>query len=104
MAAFAAHTTVTTDKASRYLQALCGHFSRKVTASYTPTEGTVDFGFGRCRMTAKDETLVIYLQSDTEEAFARLKHVVSDHLERFAVKDGLKADWAEAAQPSQKNG
>lgn len=97
--AFTAQANVQTDKASRYLQALCGHFDRKVSTAWTAHEGNVNFGFGHCQMTADNESLAIYVQTETEEEFARVKHVVSDHLERFAVKDGLKADWID--EPSR---
>jgi len=49
---FQAQTNVETAKASRYLQALCGHFSSKVNTKWTKVDGEVDFGFGRCSMTA----------------------------------------------------
>lgn len=99
MSTFQAQATVATDKASRYLQALCGHFDRKVTATWNEHKGEVDFGFGHCQMQADASNLVIHIQSDTEENFARVKYVVGDHLERFAVKDSLTATWQEATSP-----
>ena len=98
MMTFQTHATVTTDKASRYLQALCGHFDRKVNAEWSETKGDVDFGFGHCRMQADEKALLIYVRAETEEDFARVKDVVSDHLERFAVKDNLKVFWHRPAQ------
>lgn len=84
---------IKTDKASRYLQALCGHFNRKVRADWTEAKGDVNFGFGNCQMTANDTDLVIQIQAEKPDEFERLKSVIADHLERFAVKDGLKVNW-----------
>lgn len=88
-----AKAVIKTDKASRYLQALCGHFDRKVSAAWSESKGEIDFGFGHCQMSADEQSLVIGIESPTDDEFNRLKYVVSDHLERFAIKDGLKAEW-----------
>jgi hypothetical protein len=88
-----ASAQVTTEKASRYLKALCNHFDRKVTAEYTDNHGTVDFGFGTCEMYADDNKLSIQIASDTPETFERVKYVVSDHLERFSGDEALQANW-----------
>lgn len=90
-----AHANVATTKASRYLKALCNHFNRKVVAGYNDNHGTVQFGFGYCEMTAEEDQLIIQIQADDEESFARVKYVVSDHLERFASDEGLQIIWQE---------
>jgi len=92
-----AHATVETEKASRYLKALCNHFDRKVTAEYNDTQGTVAFGFGDCQMEATDNTLQISIQAETDENFGRVKYVISDHLIRFAPNEDLSVDWVEEA-------
>lgn len=90
-----AQTTVRTPKASRYLKALCNHFNQKVTATYTDNEGTVQFGFADCTMRADDNALTIHIEALTDEDFARVKFVVSDHLERFSGDERLTATWEE---------
>ncbi len=90
-----AQTTVETEKATRYLKALCNHFDRKVEATYTDTQGSVAFGFADCQMEATDDTLSITIQSETDEGFGRVKYVISDHLVRFAPKEDLIIDWQE---------
>jgi len=90
-----AQATVQTPKASRYLKALCNHFNRKVTAEYDDNHGTVQFGFGTCEMDADDQQLVIRVQAEDDENFARVKYVVSDHLERFSGDEGLRVQWEE---------
>lgn len=88
-----AQATVETPKAARYLKALCNHFSHKVNAEYSDTRGTVQFGFASCEMNALDGTLVIDLQAEDAAGFERAKHVVSDHLARFAPGEGLTVVW-----------
>jgi len=90
-----AKSTVQTEKASRYLKALCNHFDRKVTAEYDDNQGNVDFGFGHCQMIADETSLSVSIQADDEEQFGRVKFVVADHLERFSGDEALKLEWVE---------
>lgn len=93
MTMLSATATVPTQKASRYLKALCNHFNQKVTAEYDENRGTVDFGFGHCQMDADEATLVIHIQAENKDDFARVKYVVSDHLERFSGNEALQTSW-----------
>ena len=92
-----AQASVETEKAARYLKALCNHFDRKVKAEYSDTQGTIAFGFADCQMEAMDSTLKISIQAETNENFGRVKYVVSDHLIRFAPNETLSIDWVEEA-------
>ncbi|NJL94995.1 MAG: DUF2218 domain-containing protein [Anaerolineae bacterium] len=93
-----AQTRVETEKAGRYLKALCNHFSRKVTAAYDDQRGTVDFGFAHCEMRVEGQALVIHVQAAAPDLFERVKFVVQDHLERFAAAEGLRVLWIEPGQ------
>lgn len=88
-----AHTKVTTDKAARYLKALCSHFNHKVEATWSEHEGSVAFGFADCQMRADATTLTMHLQAENAEKLAQAKEVVGGHLERFAHRDKLVAVW-----------
>lgn len=90
-----ANTKVETDKASRYLKALCNHFNRKVTAEYDDNHGTVQFGFGNCEMDADNGVLIIRIEAADAENFARIKYVVADHLARFSGDEGLRVEWTD---------
>lgn len=92
---FTARTQVQTDKAERYLKALCNHFSRKVTATYDDRHGEVQFSIGNCQMEADANTLTIQVRAENEENLAQVKAVVADHLERFASGEGLQLTWLE---------
>ncbi len=89
-----ARATVETDKADRYMRALCNHFGRKVTAGYEGNHGTVQFGFGNCEFDAQDHALNILVQVEDDENLARIKDVVGGHLERFAASaEALTVEW-----------
>ena len=90
-----AQAQVKTEKASRYLKALCNHFNRKVTAEYNDTQGSVQFGFADCVMVATEDALGIRIQADNAENFERVKYVVSDHLVRFGNNESLDVTWVD---------
>ena len=89
-----AHAQIETPKSSRYLQALCGHFSRKTAADYDAHRGKVTFDFGHCDLQAEPDTLVLRAEADSEADLERVKQVIGSHLERFAAKDDLKVQWS----------
>lgn len=45
-------TTVSSDRASRYLQQLCKHFAHKVPVEFTTETGQITFPFGTCTLHA----------------------------------------------------
>lgn len=91
-----ARATVQTEKADRYMRALCNHFGRKVTAEYEGNHGTVQFGFGYCEFDVTDSALNIFVQAEDNEMFDRVKDVVGGHLERFAASaETLTVEWAD---------
>ncbi len=96
---YTATANVKTDKAVRYLKALCNHFSRKVEASYDGNHGAAHFPFGECTMEATDDSLLIQVSALNEEMFGRMKFVVADHLIRFSGEDGLAVLWVDTAVP-----
>lgn len=88
-----AHSRVETAKSSRFLQALCGHFSRKVPAEYDASRGVVSFPFGRCELRAEPDALLLRVEANDPASLDRAKEVVGGHLERFGVKEGFQVRW-----------
>ncbi|MCV6574909.1 MAG: DUF2218 domain-containing protein [Cohaesibacter sp.] len=84
---------VTSDKASRYLQQMCKHFAHKVPSTFDETQGRVEFPFGLCVMSAKDDVLEIVMQTESEEALLQARGVLDSHFERFAWKEELSLRW-----------
>ncbi|MBY9062023.1 DUF2218 domain-containing protein [Sphingomonas yunnanensis] len=88
---------VPTHSASRYLQQLAKHWSHKMTVRYSEEEGEIDFPSGaRLAMRADSETLDVLLTVPEGEDVARMREVVSSHLDRFAFREApLTFDWRE---------
>ena len=89
---------VPTASASRYLQQLAKHWSHKMTVTFSPEEGTIDFPNGsRLEMRADSETLDVALTGPEGEDGERMRGVVASHLDRFAFREApLTVDWKEA--------
>lgn len=84
---------VGTANASRYLQQLCKHFAHKITVEYDGTCGRADFPWGTCHMEAGEAALRLRCEADDAEALERIKHVVDDHLKRFAWREAPAIAW-----------
>lgn len=89
---------VETDRAGRYLKALCSHFKKHATVTQDLDEhnigqGSVSFEFGDCFMEAQENALKLQVEAVSDLRFNRIKHVVKDHLFRFSHKEQLQADW-----------
>lgn len=88
---------VPTLSASRYLQQLAKHWSHKMEVVFTPEEGTITFPNGSTlEMRASSETLDVILTVPEDGDVARMREVVSSHLDRFAFREApLTFDWRE---------
>ena len=84
-----------TERAGRYLTALCHHFGRKVEAECDETTGWVQFPFGRCEMVADDRSLELRAMADSQQELAQVTRIVTGHLERFAFREDPKLTWHE---------
>ena len=98
---------IPTDKASRYLQQLCKHWSHNLAVDFTAEAGTVVFprnargadwpGDATLTMRAEADTLECRLDASSGGQLAALKDTVARHLERFAFREGaLQFDWRDA--------
>ncbi|MBZ6381496.1 DUF2218 domain-containing protein [Sphingomonas sanguinis] len=88
---------VPTLSASRYLQQLAKHWSHKMEVVFTPKEGTITFPNGsKLEMRASSDTLDVILTVPEDGDVARMREVVSSHLDRFAFREApLTFDWRE---------
>ena len=85
--------SIKSEKASRYLQQLCKHFAHKAPVEFDTHNGRVEFPFGLCLMQVDGERLSIQCESQSDEAFARMRFVLDDHVKRFAWKEELELQW-----------
>jgi hypothetical protein len=89
---------VPTMSASRYLQQLAKHWSHKMTVSYSEQEGRIAFPNGAVvDMRADSDTLDVVLTVPDDGDVARMREVVSSHLDRFAFREApLTFDWRDS--------
>ena len=86
-------TTIETVKAERLMKALCNHFARKITARYEADKGYIEFGDGKCEITATPNTLTLQVEAENADNLSRLKQVVINHLLRFTPGEEFQVNW-----------
>lgn len=85
----------TTPNGSKYLQQLCKHFSHKIDASYTETEGTCHFDMGPAFLSADENALYVRFELTGPEQAGSARDVIDRHLARFAFSEDFQGmDWA----------
>lgn len=87
------HAVVETEKASKYLQQLCKHFAHKVKTDFDKTTGRVEFPPGLCYLTADEQTLNIFCQSEQDQGLLVMQGIIDSHLIKFAWREELTIDW-----------
>ncbi len=89
---------VPTHSASKYLQQLAKHWSHKMEVTHTPEEARIAFPGGAVLdLRADSATLDVALTVPEDGDVARMRDVVSSHLDRFAFREApLTFDWAYA--------
>lgn len=86
-----------TSNASRYLQQLCKHWAHKFEVRFTPEVGDIVLPLGRITLKADADRLIVMLYPREGADLAKFKHVVEDHLDRFAHKEApLEYSWRAA--------
>ncbi|MFC4349954.1 DUF2218 domain-containing protein [Fodinicurvata halophila] len=85
---------VRTEKAGRYLDQLCKHFSHKIPAQWEASSGRLEFDMGTCRMEVEREALVLCCEAEDQADLQTVKTVVGDHLVRFAWREDLAIEWS----------
>ena len=98
----AAHTSLPTASASRYLQQLCKHWAHKFPVEFTAERGEIPFvADRRCRLVATPAALLIGVEALDESDLPRLQQVVLDHLKRFAFREEFgDAAWQAGPFPA----
>ncbi|WP_374303466.1 DUF2218 domain-containing protein [Paracoccus sp. (in: a-proteobacteria)] len=81
----------------KYLTQLCKHFGHKNPAEVAEdgSSGEVRFAMGQALMQADGQGLTATLRGEDQAALDQLRHIIDDHLKRFAFREGFEAmDWA----------
>jgi len=86
-------TTITTEKANKYVKQMCIHFSHKSVVNESDSTPTIDFGFGTGQLVANDKSLTIKATAQDVAALEKTETVLGAHLERFGFRDKVIVDW-----------
>ena len=84
---------VATPEASRWLQRLCHHFSRKIAVRYDERQGHAEFPWGTCEMRAEDAALHFACAAENPEALARVRFAIDEHIKLFSRKNPMAVRW-----------
>ena len=101
---FASSVRVPTEKASRYLQQLCKHWSHNLAVEFDEKQGVVIFprnargadwpGDAKLTLAAQADGLECRLETSAAGQLDGLKGAVARHLDRFAFREApLPFDW-----------
>ena len=82
-----------TPEASRWLQRLCFHFSRKIAVQYDERQGRAEFPWGVCEMRAEDGALHFACSAESPEALERVCSAIDEHVKLFSRKNPLATQW-----------
>ena len=86
--------TLTTPKASQYLQQLCKHFAHKTEVSFDPHRGSIALRTGHATLAASADRLVATVTAPDLVALPQARHVIDKHLAIFAHREGFTTlDW-----------
>lgn len=84
---------VVTPEASRWLQRLCFHFSRKITVQYDEHQGRAEFPWGLCELRADGDALHFACSAENAEQLERVQHAIDAHVALFSRKNPLTTQW-----------
>lgn len=84
---------VPTVNPGRLINRLCKHFSHKIDAEWSETNGLLTFSIGECRLSTQNGALALECQSPTSEELNELGQVVASHLIRFAGDEVAEVQW-----------
>lgn len=87
---------VPTPEASRWLQRLCFHFSKKIAVDYGEHTGLAHFPWGQCRLAADATHLHFDCEAADAEALARVQFAIDEHVKLFSRKAPLAVQWQSA--------
>ena len=84
---------IETNKAERLTKALCNHFARKITARYEENKGYIEFGDGKCEITATPSIMRLQVEAENADNLVRVERVVVEHLLRFTPDEEIHVNW-----------
>ena len=85
-----------TERASRYIQAMCKHFAHKIEVEYDEQRGRAKLPEGELLMTVGgDGALQFEVTAPDVQGLLKSRYTVDAHIVRFAFREGLLGlDWS----------
>jgi hypothetical protein len=84
-----------TASGSRYLQQLCKHWSHRFEVEFTETRGQIRFPAGCATLEAREDALIVTVETEEAETVEQIKLTVAKHLDRFAFREApLPFEWS----------
>ena len=84
---------VPTTEASRYLQRLCYHVTRKIRVHYDEQRGEAHFPWVLCVLRADSAALHFDCSADDDACLARVQFAIDSHVELFSRKSPVAVCW-----------
>jgi hypothetical protein len=84
---------VPTPEASRYLQRLCYHFTRKIPVTYDEHRGEAQFPRGLCILRADEAALHFDCSAEDDASLASVQLAIDSHVELFTRKRPVAVCW-----------
>lgn len=101
--------TFATPNGAKYIRQMCKHFAHEIETRVDETgdggpSGQLRFAMGTAHLSADDTTLTVRFELENDDAFEGAQHVIDEHLERFAFREGFKRmDWDWTPPPSARS-
>jgi len=70
-----------------------------VRVEWTETDGTIDFGWGRCEVRAEANALTFRAEAAGEDGLREVQELVRRHLEDHGEAAGLRLTWPTSGPP-----
>lgn len=94
------HATLTLPDADKVLYKLCKHYALKVPVEFNHERAHVPFPAGTCDIQRQGDTLHLQCAAPSDEALARVLHIMDEHLALMARNPELQIPWQAPAGES----
>jgi hypothetical protein len=96
------HTSVATDRPSRYLKQLLSHLGRHLPSEQTQDSTVLHLGEARCLLMCQTTAISLTATAPNEDSLTRIEDVVGRHLMRFvAGRDAQGPSWNRTVSPTE---
>jgi hypothetical protein len=96
------HTSVATDRPSRYLKQLLSHLGRHLLSEQTQDSTVLHLGEARRLLMCQTTAISLTATAPNEDSLTRIEDVVGRHLMRFvAGRDAQGPSWNRTVSPTE---